>query len=191
MEWNGITYFYWKEPTSLSAFPPQGWLLRALSKFLLHTDRLGASTTSLGSLFQSFARFSTRKWFLNPFQSSPDAALSHSHVSCHWIPGRRVQSFPLHSPSSGSCREQWGHPPAYLDWTNWTDRTNWTNPKSLAAPSQDIHSSPFSSFVPLLWIYLTSFLNCRAQTKYAVIVAPWQCRLCFLTESPCLLQLSM
>jgi len=39
-------------------------LLRALSKYLLNTDGLGASTTSLESLFQCLTNLSVKKCFL-------------------------------------------------------------------------------------------------------------------------------
>lgn len=40
--------------------------------------------------------------------TSPGTALCHSHVSCHWLPGKRAQHLPLCFLSSGNCREKWG-----------------------------------------------------------------------------------
>lgn len=38
-----------------------------------------------------------------------DTVLGHSHVSWHWVPGRRAQHLTINFSSSGSCRELWGH----------------------------------------------------------------------------------
>ena len=46
-------------------------LLRALSRCLLNTDRLAASTTSTASLFQCFATLSIKKCFLMSCPNSP------------------------------------------------------------------------------------------------------------------------
>lgn len=48
----------------------ESMLLRTLSKWLLNTDRLGASTASLGSLFQAFGQ-PLSKEFLSAIQSEP------------------------------------------------------------------------------------------------------------------------
>jgi len=46
-------------------------LLRALSKCLLNTERVGASTASLGSLFQCLSTLLVRKCFLRPSLNLP------------------------------------------------------------------------------------------------------------------------
>lgn len=79
-------------------------------------------------------------------------------ASHHWISGRRDQHLLLHFISSTSCREQWGDPSASF------------SPKQknqvLSHSSEDIHSSPFTSFFALLWRHsmpLKIFLICGAQ----------------------------
>lgn len=62
----------------------------ALSKCLSNTDRPGARTTSSGSLFQCLATLPVNKCFLTSCPNLPGVALNRSHVSCHWIPGRRA-----------------------------------------------------------------------------------------------------
>lgn len=83
-------------------------LLRALSKWPLNTDGSGASTISLGSLFQCLATLSAKKSFLMSTLTLPGTALNYCHASHHWVPGKQTQHIPFQFPSSGSCREQ-GH----------------------------------------------------------------------------------
>lgn len=81
-------------------------------------------------LSQCLTTLKVKKCFL----MSPETALNHLHLSCHWIPGRRDQNLPLPFPSSGSRREQ-GHLSASLF------------PRALSCSSQDTPSSPSTSFV--------------------------------------------
>lgn len=101
--WNRIEldYFSWKGLAKLSSPTARSMLLRALSKYLLNTDCFGASTPSLRSPLQCFNILLVKKCFLMSSLNHPCTALNHSHMSCHWIPGRRAQDLPLLFRSSG------------------------------------------------------------------------------------------
>lgn len=96
------------------------------------------------SLFQSMNTLSVRKCFLMSSLNLPMAALNWSHMVYHWIPRRRAQHFPPHSPTQKSVRQQWGCPqPAFLQ-----TRPTQSPPLLLIG-----RSSPSTAFVALLWMY--------------------------------------
>ena len=86
-------------------------VLRALSKCLLNTDRLGASTTSLGSLFQCLTSL-TQKYFGQNEAVEEDIhedrlaerkkfdSVNHLHTGTTWIDLRSL--IPTHTSSLGN-----------------------------------------------------------------------------------------
>lgn len=65
MVWN---IFIWKGPTSPTALAPRDWTVRGIAQISFKCNKLGASATSLGSLFECLTNFSAKKLFL---KSSP------------------------------------------------------------------------------------------------------------------------
>ncbi|KAK4829643.1 hypothetical protein QYF61_005936 [Mycteria americana] len=133
-------------------------LLRALSKRLLNTDRLGASTTSPGSLFQGLTTLSVKKCFLMSSLNLP---------WCSFEPFPDILSLDLREKSSASP-----FPRPFLRKLLRAMRLPLSLLFSKLDKPKDIPSSPFTSFVALLWTHsrtFTSFLNCRAQncTQYS------------------------
>lgn len=70
----------------------------------------GILTLSLGRLLQCFTMLLVKKYFPCPVWAFSGAVLNRSYASYHWIPGGRDQHLSLHFHSSGSIREEWGHP---------------------------------------------------------------------------------
>lgn len=118
-----------------------GILLRALPKSLLSTDRLGAFTTSLGNLFSVHPHLLAKKCFPKSHPNPCSVALDHSHVSCHWIPGRRAQHF-------RKPQEQWAHHPSASFSPHWTNPESSDIPHRIFLPVFSPALIPFSGLCP-------------------------------------------
>ena len=127
---------------------------------LLAADRPGASTTSLGSLFQCLTTLSVKKCFLM------------SSVNLLW---HSFEPFPC--GLSLDTRKKNSAPPSPRPLLRMLWRamrsplsllfSRLNNPKVLSCSSQDFPSSPFTTFVALLWMHprtFTSFFNGGTQT---------------------------
>lgn len=77
--------------------------MRALSKCIFNIDRKGASTTSLGSLFQCLAQSYGKQMFPSAQADCPLVQLCALFPFCHWFPGAEL-STSLCFPSSRHCR---------------------------------------------------------------------------------------
>lgn len=134
-------------------------LLRAFPKYLLNTDKLGTLTTSLGNLFQYLNACLVKKCFkmfslnllcciFEPFPCilslNPKGKRSALHYPLAFLgKHQKVMMFSL----SLLCSKQ-------------------DQPKALSLSSQDMPSSPFTSFVERFWMnsrICISFLSCEAQ----------------------------
>jgi len=118
-------------------------LLRALSKCLLNPDRLGALTTSLGSLFQHLTTLSVKKCSLMSSLNLPWHSFEPFPHILSLGTKRRAQHLPLHVPSRMLQRAV--RSPLSLLCSK-TDRNS-----VLICSSQDMPSSPCTRFFALLW----------------------------------------
>lgn len=102
--WEGPTVITWSNCLTNSKLAKLKHILRALSKCLWNVDRLGALTTSRGCpvpVFEEMLPNVHSEPVLKQLWTIPTRPI--------WIPGRKAQHLPHHFPSSGSCKEQWGH----------------------------------------------------------------------------------
>lgn len=105
-------------------------------------------------LFQDFATHWIKKWFPTSILNLPGTILCHSHVSCHWIPGRRDEHLP---PQEAVQSNE-----VILSLLSKLDKHS-----DPSCCPEDIPYAPFTSFVAFLWVYSStskSFLNWEAQT---------------------------
>ena len=81
-------------------------VLRALSKCLLSTDRLGASITSLGSLFQGLTTLSVKKCFLTSSLNLPGHSFEPfpGGPGGHWDTGWWIYSIESKIQSVQTCK---------------------------------------------------------------------------------------
>ena len=118
-------------------------LLRALSKCLLNPDRLGASTSSLGSLFSSLTTLSVKKFFLMSGLNLPWC--SFEPFPCILSLDTREKSSAPHFPCP-LFRKQWRAVRSPLSFLSF----KLDKPRVLSHFSQDIPSSPFTCIVCVL-----------------------------------------
>jgi len=131
-------------------------LLRALSKCLLNTDRLGASTSSPGSLFQCLSTFSVHKCFLMSRINLPWFSFEPFPCVLSLDPREKSSAPPSPHPLLRKLQRAMRSPLSLLF-------SKLDDPKVLSRSSQDMPCSSATSFVALLWTHsraFTSFLTC-------------------------------
>lgn len=112
--------------------------LKVLSRCLSNTDTHSTSTTTPGGLFQCLFTLSVNKLSLTSSLNFPNAAESHSHLSCHQVPEKKDK----HLSQLPLLRKVWKAIRSPLNLLFF----RLEEPSVLSHPSQDMPSS-LQSFI--------------------------------------------
>ena len=154
-----------------------------LSKCLLNADRVGASTTSLGSLSQCLTTPSVKKCFLLSSLNLPWCSFESFARVLPLDPREKSSAPPSPRPLLRKLQRAVRLPLGLL----------LSKPRVLSRSSQDMPSSPSTSFAAFLWMHSRTFMcclnhgaqNCRQCSRWgrttlnaagwAPLLAVWPC----------------